>query len=273
MTAGLMRAEWVKLRKMRLTWLALIIPAVLALLGSILTAVSAAEAIRQFGGVAGSIVDPIAFPQPLLFGLQLVDFLGTILIVIFTATVVGNEYGFDTWKNLLTRRAERSRFLLVKLAAMLAESTLLVLLVPALFQIGLILTLRSLVAAQVPLNLQPGELQTLSAAFLVSWLRLAVAASLGLLAATVTRSTGSGITVAVPWLLADSIVNGLAVVGGTWRDLARLTFNFNLNALAANLRGGTGEVTLVQSLAVLAVYTLGVSALAIMLFRRRDIAG
>ncbi|HJW82668.1 MAG TPA: hypothetical protein VJ754_00035, partial [Anaerolineae bacterium] len=75
------------------------------------------------------------------------------------------------------------------------------------------------------------------------------------------------------WLLADSFVNGLSFVGGVWRDLAQLSFNLNLSALEAYLRGSAGAVPFTQCLAVLLAYTLGFTLLAVVVFRRRDIAG
>jgi ABC-type transport system involved in multi-copper enzyme maturation permease subunit len=36
------------------------------------------------------------------------------MMIVFGATLVGSEYGFDTWKNLLTRRPGRAAFILSK---------------------------------------------------------------------------------------------------------------------------------------------------------------
>ena len=273
MMAGLLRAEWLKLRRMSITWILLTVPSVLALLGAILPVNALADAVRRFGQSVLTGLESFAFPQPVLVGLQLVDFLGSVLVVIFITAVVGNEFGFDTWKNLLTRRAARGRLLATKLLYALAGAAALVVIVPSVFQLGVVLAFKSALGIDVPFDSTPGEVQSLAEAALLSWLRLAVCASIGLLAATVTRSSGGGIAISLPWLLADGMVNGLGLIGGLWQDLAPYTFNFNLGSLASYLDGRTGQVTLAHSLVALWIYTVGFVALAIAVFRRRDIAG
>ena len=274
MTAGLLRAEWLKLRRMGITWLILVVPAVLALLGSLLSIFSMADVARRYGsGMIQRTLAEFAFPQPAMLGLQIVDFLGPILILIFMTAVVGNEFSLDTWKNLLTRHAGRGRFLIVKLAYALAEAGAAIILVPAAFQAGVLFALRTALDITPSLSLSAGDLQTLSAAAIITWLRLAIAACLGLLASVVTRSSGGALAIAAPWLLADSFVNGLSFVGGLWRSVSQYTFNLNLGALDTYLRGGAAPVSLAHCLLVLSVYTAGFIMLAIMVFRRRDIAG
>jgi hypothetical protein len=57
----------------------------------------------------------------LLNGLQFVAILGTLLVVLFITAIVGNEFSCDTWKTVLTRRAQRGHFLMVKLGYALAD--------------------------------------------------------------------------------------------------------------------------------------------------------
>src|SRR3972149_2181946 len=100
MTLGLLQAEWIKARHMSITWLLVAIPSVLALLGAVLPVNALADSVRQFGPALLNDLSSFAFPQPMLIGLQIVDFLGSVLIVIFITALAGNEFGFDTWKNL-----------------------------------------------------------------------------------------------------------------------------------------------------------------------------
>ena len=274
MKAGLWRAEWLKLRRMGIVWITLLLPAALALLGSMLPIFSLASAARQLGaGMIQSALAEFSFPQPLFLGMQIVDFLGPILILIFVTATVGNEFSFDTWKNLIPRHASRDDFLVVKLAYALSEAAALVVCVPLMFQAGALFALGTALDITPALNLTAADLRSLAVAFSITWLRLAIAACMALLAAVVTRSSGGAIAIAAPWLLADSFVNGLSFVGGVWRDLAQLTFNLNLSALEAYLRGSAGAVPFAQCLAVLLAYTLGFTLLAVAAFRRRDIAG
>jgi len=281
-TAGLLRAEWIKLRRMRIAWLVLLFPVAAGLCGAILPTLAAADAVRRFGVRILQPLDTFAFPQSTLFGLQIVELLGGILIVVFTTSIIGNEYGLDTWKNLLARHGRRSAFLLAKLLYVLAAVTALIVIVPILVHVSMQLTFRAAAGFDLPLQAAPDGWQTFGGAWLLAWLRLAITAAIGLFAAVVTRSGGAGVALAVSWLVVDSLANslGAAFEASAWGAIAPFTFNFNLSALAAYLRGEAGDpsaslsagVTLLGSVLNLAAYTLGLPALAMVVFRRRDIA-
>ena len=49
MMTGLLRAEWIKLRHLRITWLTPILPAALLMIGGILTIRSVVESIQTYG--------------------------------------------------------------------------------------------------------------------------------------------------------------------------------------------------------------------------------
>jgi ABC-2 type transport system permease protein len=274
MMTGLLRAEWIKLRHLRITWLTPILPAALLMIGGIRTIQSAAESIQLYGiTLDDTVIKSFAFPQPMLSGLQFASVLGTLLIVISVTMNVGNEFGFDTWKILLTKRAGRGRFLLVKLAYALVEAAAMLILAPLVFQIVILIMLRSVLNITPPTRFMPGDLAGLGITFLVAWLRLTIAATIGLLATVITRSSSGGIAFAAPWLLGDLLINELSFAGGMWRDLAPYTFNLNLAAFEAYLQGGHAEVSAAHCVVVLLVYTIGFTWLAMIVFRRRDIAG
>jgi ABC-2 type transport system permease protein len=274
MTVGLLRAEWIKLRHLRTTWLMPILPTVLLLVGGIRIVTSLAETSRTYGfAVDETILQSFAFPQPMLNALQFVGILGTLLVALFITAIVGNEFGFDTWKTILTRRARRGHFLMVKLGYALVEITFTLILVPLVFQVALLITLRLTLNLAPPMVFSPSYWEDLGITFSVVWGRLAIASTIGLLSTVLTRSSASGMALATTWLLGDLLVNGLSSNGGMWRDLVPYTFNYNLAAFEAYLRGGTGEVSLVHCLSMLLIYTVGLSLAAVVVFRRRDIAG
>jgi len=271
MTMGLLRAEWLKLRRMNITWAMLVIPSALALLGSTIPVATLRNAARYLGPNINESIRQLAFPQPWLFGLQIDDFLGSLLVLVFITSIVGNEYHFDTWKNLLTRHPGHGRLLLTKLAYALMASVLLLIAVPLIFQVGTLVALRTALDWTPPaLALNPTDAREIIALTITAGLRMVIAACTGLLASVVARSSGGGFAIAAPWMVADSIVSGLSFAGGLWTDLAPFTFNFNLTALAANLSGGRGLTAVGANLIVLSVYTLGFTVLAITIFRRRD---
>jgi ABC-2 type transport system permease protein len=270
---GIVRGEWLKLRRIGITWLTLGVPLLLALLGSTLPVFGIAQTARRFGLDQVGGFEEFFFPQATLIGLQLVDFLGSILVILFVTAIVGNEYRFDTWKTLLTRRAGRSRFLIIKLAYVLGFATLMAILVPIAFQAGALFSLKAALDIDVPLELTSRDLQVLGNAFVVSWLRLEIAAGIGLLTAIVARSAGGALAIGLPWLLVDGLASTAGLFPGFFRDIAPYTFNRSLDALADYLRGGSNALSIGHVLVVLGIYTIGIALLAITLFRRRDIAG
>jgi ABC-2 type transport system permease protein len=274
MIAGLLHAEWIKLRRLRTTWLLPLLPLGLLLLGGIRIVFSLAETSRAYGlALDGDILQSFAFPQPLLNGLQFVAILGTLLVVLFITAIVGNEFGYDTWKTVLTRRAQRGHFLMVKLGYALAEITVTLILVPLAFQAVLLITFRLLLHITPSVDFSLDQWKLVGIAFVVAWGRLTIAATIGLLSAILTRSSASGMAVATTWLLGDLLINGLSFSGGMWRDLVPYTFNYNLVAFEAYLRGDVGQVSVAHCLVLLLFYTVGLSLIAIVVFRRRDIAG
>ena len=274
MTAGLLRAEWIKLRHLRTTWLLPLLPLVLLLVGGIRIVFSVAETSRTYGlAVDGALLQSFAFPQPLLNGMQFVAALGTLLVVLFITAIVGNEFGYDTWKTVLTRRAQRGHFLAVKLSYALAEITLTLILVPLAFQAALLITLRLLLNVTPQADFSIDQWKVVGITFGVVWVRLVIAAVIGLLSAVLTRSSASGMALALPWLLGDLLIDALSYEGGMWRDLVPYTFNYNLNAFENYLHSSPAEVGLAHCLIVLLFYTVGLSLIAIVVFRRRDIAG
>jgi ABC-type transport system involved in multi-copper enzyme maturation permease subunit len=271
---GLLRAEWIKLRRLRATWVTPLLPTALVLVGGIRIVYAMAESQQQYGiAIDDAMIRSFAFPQLMIGGLQFASALGTLLVAIFITAVVGNEFIFDTWKAVLTRRAGRGQFLLVKLSYALAASTITLVLTAAVLQVAVLITLRSVLNIVPPASATPHDLQSLGITFIMTWLRLAIAATIGLLATVIARSGAGGIVLAGPWLLGDLLINGLSLGSGLWSDLVPYTFNYNLAAFEAYLRGGHGEVSLAHCLIMLLIYTVGLTLLALTVFRRHDIAG
>ena len=274
MIVGLFHAEWIKLRHLRITWLLPILPAVLMLIAGLRIVSAMVETSQTYNlTLDADVLHSFAFPQPVLNGLQFASVLGTLLVALFMTAIVGNEFGHDTWKTILTRRAQRGRFLLVKLSYALIEITVMLILVPLVFQAIILLTLQVTTHLTLPVDFSRSNWEAVRLTFLVTWLRLAIAAIIGLLSAVIARSSASGIALALPWLLGDFLVNTLSVNGGTWRDLVSYTFNYNLAAFEAYLRDGHAEVSAAHCLVMLLFYTIGLLLLAIVIFRQRDIAG
>src|SRR5712691_3623877 len=125
---SLVRADLFKLRKRAMGWVMLFIVAAFAVLEMV------AQAFISPGNVN------YTFPGGFLEGLASVPIVGTFVMIVLGALLIGSEYGYDTWKNLLIRRAGRTPFILSKGLALVAATGVGLIFLLALGQlIGLIL--------------------------------------------------------------------------------------------------------------------------------------
>jgi ABC-type transport system involved in multi-copper enzyme maturation permease subunit len=208
-------------------------------------------------------VASFAFPNGLLVGAQVLTQLGGLMLLVFGATLVGSEYGFDTWKNVLTRRPGRASFILSKWVVMALALLIGAIVLPAWAQaLGL--------AFGGMLPEAPGAAAPLSVALLqvaLSALAPLVAGTIGMLGAVLGRSSVSGIVAGITWMIADAV---LAQFLPGWLKLASFTI---ANAgLGANLVGAQAPFGLLPSLLVVIAYVIVPLGLAAYLFRARDMA-
>ncbi len=99
---SLLQADLLKTRKRAMGWVMLVLMVFFIGLVMILSALTSPATITY------------AFPYGLLAEGQTINSLGALMMVIFGATLVGSEYGYDTWKSLLTRYHGRVAFMLSK---------------------------------------------------------------------------------------------------------------------------------------------------------------
>src|SRR5947209_20604504 len=140
---ALVRADLFKLRKRAMGWIMLVIIALFVPLQMLPAALTTPEKVNY------------TFPGVLLQGVAPVPFVGILMMIILGATLVGSEYGYDTWKNLLTRHPGRVSFLLSKwLVLIVAIGIGLVVLLPIGLAVGQGLnTTLPLMGPAVPLSL------------------------------------------------------------------------------------------------------------------------
>jgi ABC-type transport system involved in multi-copper enzyme maturation permease subunit len=272
-------AEWIK------TWKR---PAnrVLAsiVLGIVLLGFAALTIIALDGGDSSMDTPPermMMFPNGLQLPLAVLAALGSIIGIVFMANSVGSEYSGDTWKALLPRRGNRSDFILSKvlcaLVFMLALIATALVLGQALGLVGTALVGGELVSSE-SFTLLP-----LVRSLTMVFLQIAVFAAITLLVTIVSRSTTLGIVFGV----VGTVIFGLAA------GLSSLAALILPNMHLANLQGhwlyeeGTAkaellaqvtrsfgmEVAAAVSALVIVGYIVGCIALAVYVFRRRDMAG
>jgi ABC-type transport system involved in multi-copper enzyme maturation permease subunit len=250
---SLLSADLLKTRKRAMGWAMLAIGMALAAMMLVIT---------MFAPSDGSSPS-FAFPNGLLVGAQLLTQLGGLMMIVFGATLAGSEYGFDTWKNLLTRRPNRAAFILSKwvvlAVALLIGSVALPLWSQAL---GLAFGgwLPAVAAPEAPLGLV--VLQVVLGA-----LAPLVAGTIGIFGAVLGRSSVGGIVVGIAWMIVDAIVAQFLPAG-----LKLISFSVANASLGANLAGAEAPFGLVASLLVVVAYVAVPLIGAMELFRARDMA-
>ena len=185
---SLVRADLFKTRKRAMGWVMLIIIALFVPLQMLATAFTTPTKVNY------------SFPGVLLQGLDPVGFLGPLLLIILGAVIVGSEYGYDTWKNLLTRRADRVPFIISKwLVLMVAIGIGLIVLVP----FGLALGLALNAALHLTGPIAPLSLGSVLVIILLQALTPLMAGSIAIMGAVIGRSSVAGIIAGIVWFLVD----------------------------------------------------------------------
>jgi ABC-type transport system involved in multi-copper enzyme maturation permease subunit len=250
---SLLRADFLKTRKRAMGWSMLAISAVMVVLVLVLSRLDSSPEAPQLS---------FAFPSGLLLGAQVLSQLGGLMMIIFGATLVGSEYGFDTWKNLLTRRPGRAMFLASKWITLALALLIATIALPLWAQAlgSLFGPLLGADASGAPLPLSAALLQVGMSA-----IAPLVAGTIGMLGAVIGRSSVGGIVAGIAWLIADSVLAQFLPA-----PLAILSFAVAQSSLGANLAGAPAPFGLPASLLAVALYLAVPLGLAIGLFRRRD---
>lgn len=191
-----------------------------------------------------------------------VTFVGVIALAI-SAVVVGQEYSYGTWRNLLVRQPHRLRLLagkglalatFIAIAAVLADGAALVaaaLLAPG---HGVNTTAWFSSAGTQSLLSNGGNMVLSTLAF----------GAMGAVLALVLRSTAASIAAGLAYaLVAERLLVSVWPEGQTWLPG---------QVIDAVARGGTFAITYSSALLLLGLYLVIALAIAGALFRRRDIA-
>jgi ABC-2 type transport system permease protein len=262
---GLFRADLFKLRKRAMGWVMLVIIALFVPLQMLPTAFLAPEKTNY------------SFPGSLLAGVAPVPFVGILIMTILGATLIGTEYGYDTWKNLLTRHPGRVPFILSKWLMLVVAIVIgLIVLLPLGMVTGLVL--------QSTLHLTGPAVQlSLGSVLLLVVLQTLVplvAGSIAMMGAVIGRSSVAGIILGIVWFLVDALLGSFVPIVSLSSSIAVL--QAQVTGVAASANGSVSSVQLgsalsgplgiVPGLLVLAYLVVPV-AVAAYLFRRRDMLG
>jgi ABC-2 type transport system permease protein len=200
---------------------------------------------------------------------------GAPIALILGALAVGSEYGWATFKTILTQRPGRTALFLGKL---LALGVILALLVTLTFATGAASSLVVAALAGGPSTGPPlGELlRALGAGFLI----LAVWASLGALLSTLLRSTALSIGLGLVYSLAlEGVIFNLPINSESFTNARRFFPGQNSSSLAdsfstqspTQFAPPTPQIDATQSTLVLLAYTATFILIATLVFRRREV--
>jgi ABC-2 type transport system permease protein len=200
---------------------------------------------------------------------------GAPIALILGSLAVGSEYGWATFKTVLTQRPGRTSLFFGKL---LALGTILALLVVLTFATGAVCSFVVAILAGAPLKGPPlGDLvRALGSGLLI----LAVWASLGALLATLLRSTSLAIAIGLIYsLVVETVIFNLPIRSESFSNARAFFPGQNSSSLADSFsqQAPTGfappapPVEAPQAALVLLAYTAAFVALATLVFRRRDV--
>jgi ABC-2 type transport system permease protein len=198
--------------------------------------------------------------------------LGAPIVLILGALAVGSEYGWATYKTVLTQRPGR---LAVFFGKLLAIGVVLALLVALIFIAGLACGYVIAGLSGGPLGGPPagGLIRALGA----GWLILAVWATFGALLATLLRSTALAVGIGLVYSLGlEGIITNLPIQNQTYKDAIEFLPGRNSTSLVDSFSGQgstlSQPIDVAQATLVLLAYTAAFVLIAAFIFRRRDVS-
>lgn len=273
------RAESLKARKRWANWILFgILLATLLLLGYVLSYVILSNPPRNFASrVPANVLKREVFPENLLPNvLNTMSTIGAAIMIILGGLSTASEYGWLTVQTILIQRPGRTAVLLGKLLNL----ALITLLVSVVTLAGSALTSYLLVNIDHSSSSWPSTVLILKG-FGALWLELGVWTAFGMFLGIAFRSTAAAIGGGLTYLFV-----GEALLGRLFRDTAGakeiLKFLPGINGSAINASfplsfrnpdTSTQLVDATRGSITLLVYLALFTALALLLFQRRDVSG
>ena len=273
------RAESLKARKRWANWiLFVILLAVLLVLGYVLNYVVLSNPPRNFASrVPASVLKRGVFPENLLPNvLSTMSTIGAAIMIILGGLSTASEYGWLTVQTILIQRPGRTAVLLGKLLNL----ALITFLVSVVTLAGSALTSYLLVNIDHSSSSWPSMVLILKG-FGALWLELGVWTAFGMFLGIAFRSTAAAIGGGLTYLFV-----GEALLGRLFRDTAGvkeiLKFLPGINSSAINASfplsfrnpdTSTQLVDATRGSITLLVYLALFTALALLIFQRRDVSG
>ncbi len=236
-------AEVFKLRRMRVTWvLMLILVAFEALMiaGMAYWAQRSPDAQKMTAEERAQVIASTSFPGSTPSTLGFIASLGPLFAIILASRLACDEYAWGTAKQQVSMGVDRRRYIASKLAGAAVASLFLL--------VGAVLA-GAVTSLAVTMALgRPVEIAMLTSPFLVevarcagiAWFTLSLYATLTVCVATLTRSSATATAIGVLVLLLEgNIIGSLALRFATIARIAPYTIGHNVNVLLALVERGS----------------------------------
>ena len=281
---GLLRAEWLRLRKRRDIWLvalalvALSIPAYISGVSSALNSGGQfppdlpPDVIDQIKEQASQELLRYAFPLSIGTVVQNAQILILALVAYLAAAVTGAEFAYGTIRTSLVAHADRGGFLIVRLAAMALVA---ILLVALLVVLGALLPLgAALLGTTLPRVTNP-DLGGLAGLLGVTLLATYLVIGLTSLWAVLIRNAAIALVLTIAYVLIEGAVVGLIVrVAGEQSLIRWLLPVADLQLLFDRVRGGgiAAPIETLPAVFIGVVWVVAIWAASVWVLARADIS-
>ena len=290
----LFRSEIFRLRRRWMTW---ILPLAVVVLAFVLYFIIYASVQAQIQALQNGTLSTTNGPPPqteaqlreelqtlrpsqvMSFGLGVVSGFGSVLLIVFTASVFGNEFNWGTLRVILALGAGRERFLAAKYVALVLYATLLTIVgaLAALAGSEIVSSIASL-DSTLPSDFSTQLVLTIGRTVFTFLPYIALAAFI----AVWSKSGGAGIAIGLVVYFAEGIVMSLLVAfNKDYVTIANFGLSRNVSAIArlSGSSSGTGPAASTlpdpsqagQAALVLLVYTMLFVGLTLWRFRVRDV--
>ncbi|MGE5584544.1 MAG: ABC transporter permease subunit [Bacillota bacterium] len=242
----MLAGEVFKLRRMRVTWVLMVILIAFEALmigGMAYWAQSSPDAHKMTAEEREQAVAATSFPASVPSTLSFIASLGPLFAIILAARVAGDEYAWGTAKQQVSMGVDRRRYVASKLAgAAVASLFLLVGAVLAGAAISLVVTMALGRPVEIGM-LTPPFLAEVARGAGIAWFTLGLYSVFTVCVATLARSSATATAIGILVLLLEgSVVGSLATRFATVARIAPYTIGYNVNVLLSLIeRGGAGQ--------------------------------
>ena len=159
--------------------------------------------------------ESLRLPSSLSMSISVINFIGTISLLILTGSIIGGEYATGTIRLMLTRGPTRAQFLLAKIGiVIICVLTTVFLLILVGIIVGALFNLTTGIA--VDFSFFTGEWLFHAILYvLIAALGLSVYAMIAVCLATLGKTTAAGIAGALIWWFFESTLGGILIIVGT----------------------------------------------------------